>query len=56
LLGCVCCGDNIPFPHHPQITGVTAVAKVKKKKQLPYSACRRNVRKCVMVGGMKGGS
>lgn len=31
LLGCVCCWDNIPFPHHPQIAGGTAVEKKKKK-------------------------
>lgn len=30
--------------------------KKKKKRQLPCSACRRNVRKCLVVGGMKGGS
>lgn len=54
--GCVCCWDNIPFPHHPQIAEGAAVEKGKKKRQLPCSACRRNVRKCLVVGGMKGGS
>lgn len=31
--GCVCCWDNIPFPHHPQITEGAAVEKGKKKKK-----------------------